>query len=83
MGVGMQRARGEVMLALRRRDGVTALADLRQEGCLKIRFPRADGMQPVLLNTSGGVAGGDRLRIAVSLAEAASATITTQAAERF
>lgn len=79
----MQRARGEVVLALRRRDAATALADLRQEGCLKLRFPRAQGLEAVLLNTSGGVAGGDRLRIAVALAADAAATVTSQAAERF
>ena len=79
----MQRARGEVRLALRRRGAVTAIADLRQEGCLKLRFPRGDGMGPVLLNTSGGVAGGDRLEVSVSLRAGAEATIATQAAERF
>ena len=44
------------------RDGRTVLDGLRQAGCLKARFPRsADGwMDVVTLNTSGGVAGGDR-----------------------
>lgn len=79
----MQRARGEVIVSLRRRGPATVLADLRQEGCLKVRFPHLDGMGPVLLNTSGGVAGGDRLRVSVALGAAASATLATQAAERF
>ena len=82
-GLPMQRARGEVRLALRRRGPVTAIADLRQEGSLKIRFPRADAMQAVLLNTSGGVAGGDRLDIGLTLEADAAAVVTTQAAERF
>lgn len=79
----MQRARGEVVLALRRRGARTVLADLRQEGCLKLRFPRGCGHQSVLLNSSGGVAGGDRLRVSVTLQAGASATLATQAAERF
>ena len=79
----LQRAHGEVVLALRRRGDQTALADLRQEGCLKVRFPRADGLHAVLLNTSGGVAGGDRLRTRIALQAGASASIATQAAERF
>jgi len=59
------------------------LGDLRQEGCLKIRFPRGRHAEAVLLNTSGGVAGGDRLQSAVSVGDGAHATISTQAAERF
>jgi len=79
----LQRARGVLSIAFRRRGEATVLADLRQEGCLKARFPRPhDGMQAVILNTSGGVAGGDVLRTAIHLNEAAVATITSQAAER-
>ncbi len=79
----MQRARGEVVLSLRRRGEITALTDLRQEGCLKVRFPRAEDFQAVLLNSSGGVAGGDHLDITVTLEARAAASVTTQAAERF
>lgn len=79
-----QRARGVLTLALRRRGDVTALADLRQEGCLKARFPRAPGrFEAVTLNTSGGIAGGDRLRTEVGLGAGAAATVAAQAAERF
>ncbi len=40
-------------------------------------------MEAVTLNTSGGVAGGDVLRTAVHLQHGATATIASQAAERF
>lgn len=79
----MQRARGEVVVSLRRRGAATVLADLRQEGCLKVRFPHAEGFEAVLLNSSGGVAGGDRTRVAVTLDAGALAVVATQAAERF
>jgi urease accessory protein len=80
----LQRARGHLSLGFRRRGAITCLADLRQEGCLKARFPRPhDGMQAITLNTSGGVAGGDVLRTAVHLEEHAAATVTSLAAERF
>ncbi len=72
------------MLGFRRRGDATVLADLRQEGCLKARFPRPhDGMEAVTLNTSGGVAGGDELRSSVHLQAGAAVTIASQAAERF
>jgi urease accessory protein len=81
-----QRARGGVAIAWRRRaDGRTVLADLRQEGSLKARFPRAaaEAGEAILLNSSGGVAAGDVLETRLDLGPHASATITTQAAERF
>ena len=80
----LQRARGLLSLGFRRRGAITCLADLRQEGCLKARFPRPhDGMQVITLNTSGGVAGGDVLRTTVHLEEHTAATVTGLAAERF
>ncbi len=79
-----QRARGLLSLCFHRRGPITCLADLRQEGCLKARFPRPhDGMQAITLNTSGGVAGGDVLRTAIHLEHGAAATVTGLAAERF
>ena len=80
----LQRARGHLSLGFRRRNDTTVLADLRQEGCLKARFPRPhDGMQAITLNTSGGVAGGDVLRTTIHLERGAAATVTSLAAERF
>jgi urease accessory protein len=80
----MQRAQGEMRVALAMRDGATVLADLRQQGCLKARFPRGEGWREVVtLNTSGGVAGGDRLESRFSLGAGARATFASQAAERF
>jgi urease accessory protein len=82
----LQRARGAVSLAFRRRDAATVLARLRQEGALKARFPRPEPgawTGAVLLNTSGGVAGGDRLEVTVEAETATRVTLATQAAERF
>jgi urease accessory protein len=82
----LQRAVGELRLSVRRRGAETVLDGLRQAGCLKARFPRrvTPGWVDVLtLNTSGGVAGGDRLDFAFDIAKGARATIAAQAAERF
>jgi urease accessory protein len=62
--------------------GGTVLADLRQEGCLKLRFPRGARAEATLLNSSGGVAAGDRLTITAMLGAGAEAAISTQSAER-
>jgi urease accessory protein len=80
----LQRARGTLHIAYRDRDGTTALADLRQEGCLKARFPRPTGWaEAVMLNSSGGVAAGDQLTLRLEVGTNAKATFTAQAAERF
>jgi urease accessory protein len=81
----LQRASGEVLVSVKRRDDKSVLDQLRQAGCLKARFPRDDnagGLNVVTLNTSGGIAGGDDLRSSFSIGAAASATIAGQAAER-
>lgn len=81
-----QRVDGEARIAFRRRvDGVTALADLYQRAPCRVLFPTTeadDPIQAVLLTTSGGLTGGDRTRVAVSLESHARATVTTQAAEK-
>ncbi|HEX3348639.1 MAG TPA: urease accessory protein UreD [Acetobacteraceae bacterium] len=66
------------------RDGRTVLGGLRQEGCLKARFPRpVDWPEVVSLNTSGGIAGGDVLASEIVVAAGARATFAAQASERF
>jgi urease accessory protein len=66
-----------------RRDGErTRLATLYEAGCSRVRLPRADGAEAVLINTSGGVADGDRLEQAITVTDGASLTVTTQAAEK-
>ena len=80
----LQRSTGTLHIAYRDRDGTTALADLRQEGCLKARFPRPTGWtEAVMLNSSGGVAGGDALTLRLDVGTNAKATFSAQAAERF
>ncbi|HEY0341228.1 MAG TPA: urease accessory protein UreD [Steroidobacteraceae bacterium] len=81
-----QRVDGKARIAFRRRsDGVTALADLYQRAPCRVLFPTTEAGEPVqavLLTTSGGLTGGDRTRVSVSVEPGARATITTQAAEK-
>ena len=82
----LQRAFGRLHVAVRRSGEATALGGLRQEGCLKARFPRAaeDGWRGVVvLNSSGGVAGGDDLATDLVAGPGARMSVAAQAAERF
>ena len=84
--IALQRAVGELAVSVRRRDDASVLEGLRQAGCLKARFPRAlvpGWIDVVTLNTSGGIAGGDRLDSAFDVRPGARASIAAQAAERF
>ena len=81
-----QRVDGEARIAFRRRaDGAIALADLYQRAPCRVLFPTTEAGEPlqaVLLTTSGGLTGGDRTRVSVSVEPSARATVTTQAAEK-
>ncbi len=79
-----QRARGSVSASFRQVDGVSRIARLHQSGCLKLRFPRLPdrAAQAILINSSGGLTGGDRVDQAFAVAPRATLTITTQACER-
>ncbi len=81
-----QRAQGALRLSFKRRGVATVLDGLRQDGCLKARFPRIEHdawAGAVTLNSSGGVAGGDVLDTAVAAGPGTQATVASQAAERF
>jgi len=81
----MQRAEGRGCVSFRWKEGATRLETLFQEGCAKIRLPtplRGHAPEAVLINTAGGLTGGDRLVTEVNLSERTSAVITTQACER-
>ena len=81
----LPRTEGSVRLEFARRNGRTHLAVLRQAGAARVRFPKvADGAAPeaVLLNTAGGLTGGDRMETALTLGDGAAAAATTAAAEK-
>lgn len=79
-----QRAAGVARISFRRRGEVSALYRLFQEGAAKIRLPRGAGGVPeaVLINTAGGLTGGDRFATEITCDAGAGAVLTTQACER-
>jgi urease accessory protein len=81
-----QRVDGLLRLHLHRtEDGGTHLADLFQRAPCRVLFPAPEPGDPalaVLLTTSGGLTGGDRTAVSALIGPHASATITTQAAEK-
>lgn len=82
--ISLQRSHGEAALVLDLQAGQPRLRKLRQQGSAKIMLPRVTGDLPeaVLLNTSGGLTGGDRLDFALHLGAGLRLCATTQTAER-
>jgi urease accessory protein len=78
------RARGAVRFDVHARDGVTRRGALHESGSLRVRFPspEGEGLSGVLVNTAGGVAGGDRFDVEIAASDAARLTLTTAAAEK-
>ena len=77
------RAIGLVRLSPKAHAGRSVLDGLYQKGAAKAVFPRANiGMTGVLLNTSGGVTGGDRFSYEAEAGADTHLTLTTQACER-
>lgn len=83
--IPMQRAVGAARAEVAVVAGRTRLQRLHQAGALKLRFPtvhEGTGAEAILINSCGGLAGGDRLSQGFTLGESASLTVTTQACER-
>lgn len=77
------RAHGGVRLAIGRTRRGSVPLTIAESGGYRIRFPRsAEACEGVLINTGGGMAGGDRMSVGVSLGPEAEAVLTTQAAEK-
>ena len=77
----LQRTEGEGRLAV----SGARVRELYQLGAAKIRLPRAHGahaQEAVLINTGGGLTGGDRMTWRVAAEDGAALTVTTQACEK-
>ena len=84
-GAAAQRTEGFARLRAERIAGQTVAMDVDEEGPLRLRFPRiaAEGvLEGVIVNTGGGIVGGDRLRFEIEAGEDTSVALTSQAAEK-
>ncbi|MBK5933936.1 urease accessory protein [Rhodovulum imhoffii] len=72
------------MLSSKHSGGRSVLDRLYQSGSLKCLFPKAPGpgMQAMIVNTAGGVTGGDSFALDACAAAGTTLTLTTQACER-
>jgi urease accessory protein len=79
------RAVGQVALTVDAALGVSRRRRVHEAGSLRVRFPNAgrpDTLEAVIVNTAGGMTGGDRFGIDVTVGSGAGLTVTTAAAEK-
>jgi urease accessory protein len=77
------RARGEARAVFSRIGDASKPTRVFESGGLRLRFPNSAGpCEAVLVNTGGGMAGGDRAAVELTLAEGADVLATTQSAEK-
>ena len=78
------RARGAVSFDVVNENGITRRGALHESGSLRVRFPspEGEGLSAMLLNTAGGIAGGDRFDIDIAAGRGTQLTLTTAAAEK-
>jgi len=83
--IPLQRAQGCGRIAVRADGPLTRLSRLYQDGCAKIRLPTdhaAKTLEAVLINSAGGLTGGDRMSWQVEVEAGAALTLSTQACEK-
>jgi urease accessory protein len=78
------RATGHVALSVAASAGRTRRTRVHEDGSLRVRFPNAaaQALEAVIVNTGGGMTGGDRFTVEIALGEGASLIAGTAAAEK-
>ena len=79
------RAVGRIALVAEYGRGITRRVRLHEAGGLRMHFPgaRARELQAVLINTAGGIAGGDRFDLDIAAGDKARLVVSSAAAEKF
>lgn len=78
------RATGHIALSVAASAGRTRRTRVHEDGSLRVRFPNAaaQALEAVIVNTGGGMTGGDRFTVEIALGEGASLIAGTAAAEK-
>lgn len=78
------RATGTITLSVAARDGGTHREKVHEVGSLRVRFPNVtgDALEAVIVNTGGGMTGGDRFSVDIAVGAGARLVAGTTAAEK-
>lgn len=78
------RATGRIALSVAAEGGRTRRTKVHEAGSLRVRFPNVttDALEAVIVNTGGGMTGGDRFTVEIDVGEGAHLIAGTTAAEK-
>lgn len=76
------RARGMIDASFGPGRNGTTIHDLKESGGYRLKFPHAPICEAIIVNTGGGMAGGDHLHVSLNLGENAQVMCSTQSAEK-
>lgn len=76
------RAQGRVRLGFAANARGTHIADLSESGGFRVKFPKGRICEAVVVNTAGGMTGGDALDLQIGVRPGAEAVVVTQSAEK-
>jgi urease accessory protein len=78
------RATGHIALSVGAAGGRTRRTRVHEDGSLRVRFPNTthSALEAVIVNTAGGMAGGDSFGVSLSVGAGASLIVGTAAAEK-
>jgi urease accessory protein len=76
------RAVGRLALAVAHDGRRSRRSRVYEDGPLRARFPNGPTLEAVIINTAGGIAGGDHFNFEIDVGEGAELTATTAAAEK-
>ena len=78
------RATGHIALSVAASGGRTRRTRVHEEGSQRVRFPNAapDALEAMIVNTAGGMAGGDRFAVELKVDAGASLIVGSAAAEK-
>jgi urease accessory protein len=77
-----KRSHGRIALSVSAEGGRSRRKQIYEDGALRARFPNGDDLEAMIVNTAGGMAGGDRFVFEAKVGEGAALTVTTAAAEK-
>jgi urease accessory protein len=78
------RSAARIALSVAAAGGITRRRQVYEDGPLRVRFPNSSGrtLEAMIVNTAGGIAGGDRHHLDVDVEDGAALAVTTAAAEK-
>lgn len=83
---GLQRTCGRASVKICAGKRLSEVTHLSQSGSSRLRFPKyqgTDSLQGIVINTAGGLTGGDTVDLTIDVGAGGEAVITTQACEKF